>query len=126
MSAHRRAIQVLIAVTLASTPAKSPGGTLAPPPAVRALAQGTAGRTIAAVADVPGGVANLVAGTFGTTIGILLTFDVSEATKRAANSRWLNRRSYTKLPRFWRAFGVLCLLFGSLLLVVGALTLWGR
>jgi hypothetical protein len=78
------------------------------------------------VSDVPDGVANLVAGGIGTTIGVLLTFDVGGSTKRAASSRWLNRRSFTKLPRFWRALGVYCILFGSVLIAVGALTLAGR
>jgi len=70
------------------------------------------------IAAVPYWIQDLIVGLIATSAGVALTFNIAHAADRAAISPWWNRRAIAKSPRFWKTFGVLCLVFGVALLAV--------
>ena len=75
---------------------------------------------------MPYWVQDLIVGMIALAAGIAFTFNIANAADRAAISPWWNRRAITKTPRFWRTFGVLCLVFGVALLAVVPFGATGR
>lgn len=78
------------------------------------------------IRTVPYWIQDLIVGVIAMAAGIAFTFNIAHAADHAAISPWWNRRAMAKTPRFWKAFGVLCLVFGIALLAVVPFGATGR